>query len=118
VGGGLEAGPVSAVRVTRHALERYRDRFAPTATADDLHRVAAAARPATAAEAARWGLGGEAAVDDARGCVLLFRGGDARGALPEGGRALVTVLPLALVEMVAWTEQVVEGWPWKRRRRT
>jgi hypothetical protein len=57
-------------------------------------------------------------VDDARGCVLLFRGGDARGALPEGGRALVTVLPLALVEMVAWTEQVVEGWPWKRRRRT
>jgi hypothetical protein len=108
---------VGAVRVTRHALGRYRDRFAPAATADDLHRVAAAARPATAAEAARWGLGGEAAVDDARGCVLLFRGGDARGRLPGGGRALVTVLPLTLVEMVAWTEEVLGRWPWKRRRR-
>jgi hypothetical protein len=109
---------VSAVRVTRHALQRYRDRFAPTATADDLHRVAVAARPATSEEAARWGLGGEAAVDDARGCVLLFRGGDARGALPEGGRALVTVLPLALVELVGWTEEVLRRWPWTRRHRT
>jgi hypothetical protein len=108
---------VRAVRVTRHALQRYRDRFAPTATADDLHAVAAAARPATAAEAARWGLDGEAAVDDARGCVLLFRGQDARGPLPEGGRALVTVLPLGLVELVGWTERVVEEWPWTRRRR-
>jgi hypothetical protein len=39
---------VGAVRVTLHALERYRDRFAPGATADDLHAVAALARPASA----------------------------------------------------------------------
>jgi hypothetical protein len=107
---------VRPVRVTLHALRRYRARFCPTATADDLHRVAALARPASADEAARWRLDGEAAVDDARGCVLLYRGDDARGPLPAGGRALVTVLPLALVELVAWTEGVLEGWPWTRRR--
>jgi hypothetical protein len=57
-------------------------------------------------------------VDDARGCVLLYRGDDAWGPLPEGGRALVTVLPLGLVELVAWTEEVLRRWPWTRRRRT